>query len=155
MAQQAWSQPIHSTPISELQRGGVDAIAHASGRGAVRKYVPKMALANGALHLHTQHAVGSIHDLFDRALCDWLEETRPARPGVELATRVKQGCATRDAMVNAIRMVVPELSAEWRLRCRASTDRVLRRSQARAPSGIIERQLLVIAHRNPPHGLLP
>src|SRR5660398_113166 len=72
---QAWGP--HSSWL-EFQRGGIHAVAQASGCGAIGKHMPEVRTAVGANGFGSRHAEGAVHMLFNGALIDFLREAGPA-----------------------------------------------------------------------------
>ena len=111
----------------EAQRRGVDAVAQAArlapgrrrrrGRGGCR------ALAERTSVRTMPNALSVLLD--DVGRLDRPREARPAGAAVELVGRREQRLARDDVDVDAVVVVVPELVAERRARCRLLRHRVL------------------------------
>ena len=68
----------------EVQGHSIDAVAQASRRRSIGKYVTEMTSAIAAVHFGACHAVAAIDGRADAAL-DGREEAGPARAALELA----------------------------------------------------------------------
>ena len=70
----------------EPQRRGVYAIAHARGRRAIVKYMPKMGIGMLAAHLGTHHKIALVNSFNDISLFQRLRKTRPPGARFEFVT---------------------------------------------------------------------
>src|SRR5579875_334362 len=69
---------------SELQRGGVNAIAETGGRRTVRKDVAQVAAATRTGYLHAAHSIAQVLMLLDGFGIGGNHEAGPSAAGVEL-----------------------------------------------------------------------
>ena len=102
-------------PLHKLQRGRVEAVAHARGFRAVGEDVAEVAAASLAADFDAGHAVTDIPNLGDVSRVERGEETRPAGAGFELGVGLEQRQRAESADVVAARFILEQAAAEWRL----------------------------------------
>ena len=122
--------------LSEFQRYRVDAVAQPGGSWAIGENMSEVGIAGGASHLGSMHAVAVIGLEAECSRGHWLPVAGPSAARVVLASGIEQERMAAHAVVDAIGVVIPVGSREWRLGPRASTDGVLLRRQLAAPLGV-------------------
>jgi hypothetical protein len=119
----------------------------------------QVSIARGTDDFLPDHSMRPISNNGDAVVVHRLPETRPSGAGIELGSRVEQGCLAADAAVNAIFVVVAVLPSEWALRAFAPGDLELIRGELRFPLFVSLLHFLIVAPENRPgadkHGHQP
>src|SRR5262249_49801819 len=119
--------------LLEAECGGVDAVAEAGGRGAVREDVAEVALAGRAEGLRAAHEEASVLLEFERALRRRRREGRPPAARVVLLVRAEDLRAAARTAIDALLERVVVLAAERPLGPFFAQDPVLLGGQLAAP----------------------
>src|SRR5919197_1824942 len=109
----------------QVERAGVDAVALAGRRGAVREHVPEVAAAGAARHLGADHPVAAVLVQLDVGVLARLSEARPAGARVELGVRAEQLGSAAGTAVDPAFLGVHVAAGERRLGALATQDLVL------------------------------
>src|SRR5688572_31630862 len=96
-----------SSRLVELERGGIDAIAQARGRGAVLEHVPEMRATMAAYHFGAPHGQRRIVLGRNVVARSGPREARPSGAGVELVIRAEELGVTTYAAVDALVVIIP------------------------------------------------
>jgi hypothetical protein len=97
---------------SEFQRGGVDAIAQASGFWAVFKHVTEMGVTPSAEHFGTAREEAVIRFRFHVGFSDGSVKARPTGAGFKFGLGAEQRHTTTNALVDTGFVIVPILPRE-------------------------------------------
>lgn len=105
-------RPFCLLALDKRQAVGVDAVAVAGGLGAVGEDVAEVAVASGAEHFESNHAVAAVGAHPHAIRLGGLEERRPACARVELRVAAEKRKFAAGAVVHALLLVVVEDAAE-------------------------------------------
>src|SRR3972149_9872372 len=87
--------------FSELEGGGIYAVAQSCGLWPVLKDVAEVGIAPAAHRLHSPHGEAVVHFGLDALLGARGPEAWPPGAGVELGVRTEQVAAAADALIDS------------------------------------------------------
>src|SRR6266478_2396923 len=101
--------------LLQIERGGVDAIAHPGGPRPIVKDVPQVGVATAALHFRPPHPVTCIRLCLDSFFAGRSIETGPPRARMKLCFVTKQGLTAANALIRSGGFRVLVFASERRL----------------------------------------
>src|SRR5690606_41618954 len=99
----------------ERHRHRIQAIAIATGRRAIGKHMPEVAIATRATDFGAQHAVAGVLQVTDMRRVERRVKTWPAGAGIELAVRTEQRQVAQAPVIDDARLVVEQAAAKGRV----------------------------------------
>src|ERR1700690_1098561 len=113
----------------EVEGCRVHAVAQSRRPWTIGKHVAQMGIAAGATGLRTAHAITGVGVLRDVLAVGGSAEARPSGPRIKFCLRTKQQCATADAVVGPIVVLVPVFAGESALGAAGAGHLILLRSK--------------------------